>query len=157
MIGAVTSMRRNGFTLIELMAVMLLMALLAGAVVMTAGSSGSGPKPDAERLASRLAAARDSAITGARPVSFWASRSGYGFETYRAGQWHPVAIKPFEPVNWKNGTEIETGRTKGLDDGRVRLTFDNLGLPESPFTLQLARDGQRARIAVAANGDVSVS
>ena len=150
-------MRRNGFTLIELRAVMLLMALIAGVVVMSTGARGQGPRPDAERLASRLAAARDSAITGARPVSFWASRSGYGFETYQGGQWQPVAVKPFDPVDWKDGTQIESGRTRGLEDGRVRLTFDNLGLPESPFTLQLVRDGQQVRIAVAANGDVSVS
>lgn len=156
MIGAPNIMRRNGFTLIELMAVMLLMALMAGAVMMAAGASGSGPLPDAERLASRLAAARDSAITGARPVSFWASLSGYGFETYHGGRWQSVGIKPFEPGNWKDGTQISTGRANGMADGRVRLTFDNLGLPENPFTLQLQRDGKLARIAVAANGDVKV-
>lgn len=153
-------MNRDGFTLVEMLVVMLVMALVVTAVVLTAGGSARGVDADASRLASRIAAARETAITSARPVGLWVSRSGYGFDVRSGGAWRPASRKPFETVDWPAGTIVVAGgmpgREASLGGGRARLVFDNLGLPDSPMRLDVIRDGSSARIAVLPNGDVQV-
>lgn len=153
-------MNRDGFTLVEMLIVMLVMALLATTVVLTAGGGGRGVGADASRLASRIAAARETAITSARPVGVWVSRSGYGFDVRAGGIWRPADQKPFETVDWPAGTAVVAagmpGRQASLSGGRARLVFDNLGLPDSPMRLDVSRDGSSAQIAVLPNGDVKV-
>ena len=153
-------MVRNGFTLVEMMVVLLVMALAGGAVMMVVGGGGASVGQDAARLASRVAAARETAITGARPVSLWVSPSGYGFDLYRSGKWQPQPRGPLAPVDWEEGTEIATSGIAGagarLSGGEARLTFDNLGLPEGPMTIELRQGERAARVEVAANGDVAV-
>lgn len=143
-------MRRNGFTLVELMVVIAVMALMAGAVVVTAGGTGSGPAAAASRFATRLAAARDEAIVSGRPISAWVAPSGYGFERYQGGTWQPLSVKPFQGDNWQSGTVV------ALAAARVRLRFDSLGLPDRPISFAITRDDRTARVNVAANGDVTV-
>jgi general secretion pathway protein H len=144
-------MPRNGFTLVELMVVIAVMALLAGAVVVTGSGRGSGPAADASRFAGRLAAARDEAVVGGRPISAWVAPSGYGFERYQGGAWQAISEKPFEGDDWEGGTAIAmSGRA------RARVRFDSLGLPDGPTSFALSRGGQTIRVRVAANGDVSV-
>jgi general secretion pathway protein H len=138
---------------------MLVMALLASVVVLTVGSGGRGVATDASRLASRIAAARETAIVSARPVGVWITRSGYGFDIRSGGAWRP-AQKPFETVDWPAGTSIAAegmaGRQAALSGGKARLVFDNLGLPDSPMNLRLSRGGRSIEVAVFPNGDVKV-
>ena len=153
-------MIRNGFTLVEMMVVLLVMALAGGAVMMVVGSGGRSVGSDAERLASRIAAARETAITGARPVSLWVSPSGYGFDFYSKGQWQPQPRGTLGANDWEKGTAVSTSGISGagakLGGGTARLTFDNLGLPEGPMAIELTRNERTARVEVAANGDVAV-
>jgi len=153
-------MNRDGFTLVEMLIVMLGMALLATTVVLTAGGGGRGARADASRLASRIAAARETAITSARPVGVWVSRSGYGFDVRAGGTWRPADQKPLETVDWPAGTAVVAanmpGRQASLSRGRARLVFDNLGLPDRPMRLAVSRGGSSAQIAVLPNGDVKV-
>lgn len=143
-------MRRNGFTLVELMVVVAVMALMAGAIAVSAGDSGSGPGAAASRFASRLAAARDEAVVSGRPISAWVAVSGYGFERYRGGSWQAIAARPLQGDNWQSGTSVALA---GL---RARVRFDSLGLPDRPASFAVSRDGRTARVEVAANGDVTV-
>ena len=146
-------MRRNGFTLVELMVVIAVMALMAGAVVVTTGGSGSGPSAATTRFASRLAAARDEAVVSGRPISAWVTPSGYGFERYHGGAWQPMSAKPFEGDNWQPGTVVASPASGGA---RASVRFDSLGLADGPATFARTRDGRTARVRVAANGDVTV-
>lgn len=143
-------MRRNGFTLVELMVVIALMALMAGAVVVTAGTPGSGATAAATRFASRLAAARDEAIVSGRPISAWVAPSGYGFERFQGGSWQAMSAKPFAGDDWQSGTVV------ALSGARARVRFDSLGLPDRPASFAITRDGRTTRVQIAANGDVSV-
>lgn len=145
-------MREGGFTLVELMVVLLVMGLLAGAVVLTAGQVGGGASEAATRYAARLGAARDEAVVTGSPVSAWISATGYGFEKYRGGRWQPLTDKPFEGANWDKGIRVTAGETSG----RARVRFDALGLPDAPVTVRLANDDRVANVAVAANGDIRV-
>ncbi|MBA2467018.1 MAG: GspH/FimT family pseudopilin [Sphingomonas sp.] len=146
-------MARNGFTLVELMVVVAVMGLMAGAVVMTVGVPRSSPSGDATRFASRVAAARDEAIVGGRPMSAWVTASGYGFERFAAGRWQPVATAPFDGGDWQQGTRVAFSRDS---DGRARVRFDSLGMPDAATDVSLQRDGRRSRVRITANGDVTV-
>lgn len=146
-------MRRNGFTLVELMVVIALMALMAGAVVISVGTTGGGPSASATRFASRVAAARDEAIVSGRPMSVWVAPSGYGFDRYRGGAWQAMSAKPFDGDDWDRGTVVAFAGAAGA---RARLRFDSLGLADRPASFTLARNGRAAEVRVAANGDVTV-
>lgn len=147
-------MQRNGFTLVELMVVIAVMALLAGAVVLSFGDTRGGPAAAAGPFAARLAAARDEAIVSGAPVSGWISASGYGFERYRGGQWQPLTAKPFAGANWGSGTRVKVTSNGAA---RARVRFDNLGLPDAPFAVRIERDGRSSNVTVVANGDVKVT
>lgn len=144
-------MARNGFTLVELMIVIAVMALLASAVVLTAGTVGGGPQDAATRFASRLAAARDEAILTGRPMSAWVSPSGYGFDQLRQGRWERLDEKPFQGDDWGHDMAMSLAG----EQARSRVRFDSLGLPDQPLQLRLSRGGSTAAVRVAANGDVT--
>lgn len=146
-------MRANGFTLVELMVTMLVMALLASVVMMTAGPSGASAKETATRFASRIAAARDDAVLTSRPVSVWVSPSGYGFDRLQGGHWEAMTAKPFAADDWSKGVEMAVD---GAQAPRSRVRFDSLGMPDQPLAIQLSADGRRAKVQIAANGDVAV-
>lgn len=143
-------MARNGFTLIELLIVIAVMALMAGVVVVTVGAGGSDAGPVADRFASRVAAARDSAVVEGRPTGVWVTASGYGFEQYRARRWEPLTVKPFEGRDWGEGIVASAG---GGPRGRVR--FDSIGMPSEPLAVTIADGSASAAVRIAANGDVS--
>lgn len=146
-------MPRNGFTLVELMIALSVMALLASAVVMTVGGGGNQPAGEAARFASRLAAARDRAVLSGRPISAWISPSGYGFDQHQQGRWMPLDERPFEAENWAAGTAVAaTGRS----GSQSRLRFDSLGLPDQPMEVALVQGERRATVRVSASGEVAV-
>lgn len=144
---------RNGFTLVELLVVIAVMALLTGAVVLTAVSP-AGASDSATRFAGRLAAARDQAVLSGRPVSAWVSPSGYGFDQLSAGRWQRMTDRPFEGADWGRGTTVRSAAA-AAGEGRARVRFDSLGLPDQPFAVRIERDGRAAEVRVAANGDVT--
>lgn len=152
-------MAQRGFTLVELIVVLLIMGAIGSAVVLTVGDRDTASS-DAARFASRVAAARDLAVTTGRPIGIWVGKSGYGFEERRGGRWQPLANDALKARDWPVGTEVAAsgiaGQAAGLSGGASRLVFDNLGLPDPPASVTIARGGASARVAVAANGDVSV-
>ncbi|TXC74332.1 type II secretion system protein GspH [Sphingorhabdus soli] len=140
----------HGFTLVELMVVMAVMALMAGAVVLTIGSNRGDLSETTSRFASRIAAARDEAIVGGRPVAVWISPSGYGFERYGDGRWQAFEQKPFEAHDWGKGLSATSG------EGRSRIAFDTVGLPDSGWVVSISDGDRRASVGLASNGDVAV-
>lgn len=145
-------MERNGFTLVELMVVIFLMALAAAAVVLASGPS-DGPRDEASRFASRVAAARDTAIVTARPVRLWVRQSGFGFEEYRANAWQPASAPPLASRDWNDGTGVVLAQSR---DGQGAVQFDSLGMPDAENVVTLTRAGLSANVRIAANGDVQV-
>lgn len=153
-------MRQNGFTLVELMIAIVVIAMIAGVVVMTARQPSGSLSAVATGFATRVAALRETAIASGRPTSAWISRSGYGFESYKAGQWTPLDSRTFREREWPKGTAVSAdglaGQEAAIGGGNARIVFDNLGLPEAPTIVRLVRDGQSVLVAVAPNGDVEV-
>ena len=151
-------MSNRGFTLVELMMVLLVLSLLVTAVVVS-GRSPADVATDATNLADRLAAARDLAVSGNRPVSLWIDGSGYGFDVWAERKWRAVERSPLARATWREGVRAEMSGLAGraaLAGVQPRLTFANLGLPDSPAAIQLGRGGERATVTVSGEGGIAV-
>ena len=140
----------NGFTLVEMLVVIFLLGLVSAAVVLMLPGSDSTVRNDAERLAARIAAARDEAVMQARPVAVWTRASGYGFEQRFDGQWRAHPDAAFKARNLDNGTRIAGAAQK-------RIVFDATGLPSAPAQIDLVNGEGRSRISVTASGEVAVA
>ncbi|RYY47358.1 MAG: type II secretion system protein GspH [Sphingomonadales bacterium] len=81
-------MRRSeaGMTLVEMLVVLAIVAVMAGAVSLGIGSVTRAPsvETEARRLATRLQAAADDAMLGDRLIAFTTEPHGYGFASYGA-------------------------------------------------------------------------
>ncbi len=73
-----------GLTLVEMLVVLAIIAVGAGAVSLGIGSVTRAPSVEAEarQLATRLQAAADDAMLGDRMVAFTVEEDGYGFTAY---------------------------------------------------------------------------
>ena len=76
----------DGFTLIEILIVLVIIGVAAGAVTLGMGSITRAPsvETEARRLATRIQAAADDAMLGDRLIAFTAEEHGYGFATFAA-------------------------------------------------------------------------
>lgn len=144
--------RPNGFTLVELMVVIFIIGLAAGAVVMNLPGDETAISDDSSKFAARLAAIRDEAILQSRGMAVWVAPSGYGFEQRVDGQWQPVGDQAMRAQDWNPGTQAVTGET----DGQTRISFDSTGLPSGPLEVTLLRGDRQTVVRVDAAGEVSV-
>ena len=143
---------QRGFTLIELMVVVTMIALVSAAAVLAIPDPQGRVLDEAQRFAVRTRAAQQEAIVTAAPVSVWVTAGGYGFERRIAGAWVPVTEKPLRLERWRDGTRVDLP----VAAGRARITFDPTGLADQPLDLRLARDGGAALVRVEAIGTVRV-
>jgi general secretion pathway protein H len=76
----------QGFTLIEMLIVLAIIGVMAGAVSLGIGSVTRAPsvETEARRLATRLQAAADDAMLGDGLIAFTVEKNGYGFATVAA-------------------------------------------------------------------------
>ena len=135
----------QGFTLVELMIVLVIIGLAASAVVLAMPETGGSVEAEAERFAARAKAARDSAIVEARPIALTLDSAGYAVARRSAGAWQPVSRH-----EWVEGTETEM---RGTVEGGTR--FDSTGLAE-PLRLTLRRRGRQVAVDIGPDGEVHV-
>lgn len=150
-ISATGSKFQNGFTLIELMVVVTIIALASAVVVFAIPDPRGRVIDEAERFAARTLAARDDAIVQSRDVRVLVTPGGYSVERRRRGQWQSLTEKPFRAANWQPGTRVDIGA-----EGRQAIAFDATGAPSSPTTVTLMRDDARATVTVSINGAIRV-
>lgn len=141
----------RGFTLVELMVVLAILALVATAVVLTIPGDERTLRNEADRLAARLAAARDVAVIEGRSVSVTFAPSGYGFERRIEGAWQPLPGRPFAQRNWPSDVRFLSGDGQGA----ARIIFDRVGTSPTPQALVLAGGDARETVRVSATGEVS--
>jgi len=142
----------SGFTLVELMVVLLIIGLMASVVVFSFPSGSSALEEDAQRFAARTAALRDNAILQSRPMAVQVTPSGYSFLERRKGSWSVIEDKPFVSTNWSSGVTAKIG-----ESGPMMISFESTGLPSDQAELVLQGEAQSRRILIAPMGDVQLA
>jgi general secretion pathway protein H len=130
----------NGFTLVELMVVLVVFGLASAAVILTLPERGGSLAAEAERFAARTKAARDDAILDARPATVEIAPGGY-YVSRRTESAH---------YDWVEGTEVALG---GGSQNRIR--FSATGIAD-PARIVLQRNGRTIAIDVGGDGNVQI-
>jgi general secretion pathway protein H len=139
----------GGFTLVELMVVLVIVGLVSAAVVLAMPDPRGALRQEALRLAARTDAARERAMMDNRPVALVLGEGGYGFEWRTEGEWRPIAQRPFVAQDWSEGTRAS------IEGGEARVVFDSTGFAE-PARLRLVRGREEAVVEVSDGGRVHV-
>ena len=146
--------RRAGFTLVELMVVLVIIGLLSAAVVVAVPDGRPTLANEAERFAARLVRAREEAVLTNRPVLVRADGGGYDFQTRRGGEWTAMAA-PFDRQSWTPGVELVFDQPDGAF-GQAGVGFDVTGAAVAATEFELAQNGRRARVTIDPAGRVRV-
>lgn len=146
----VRAVSRVGFTLVELLMVVAIIGLAAGAVVLSVPDPRPSVAEDAERFAARLSRAREEAVLSNRPVAVDATAAGYDFMVFDGAAWSALEEGPFGPETWTAGTTVEPSAAP------VRIVFDPTGVAD-PAAMTLTRERHSRTIAVDGAGEVTLA
>ncbi len=101
-------MRHGGFTLLELLVVLVIMGIMLGAVSLTAlQSTRQRLQTDAQRISLLLQLAREEAIVRNRPTAFEVRDKGYQFLVLNDNKWEKM-----EDLDTLRGREFTFAETK---------------------------------------------
>jgi len=139
----------RGFSLIELLVVIVVIGLLSTVVVITMADPRGRIANDADRFAGRVRAARDAAIVSGRPMALWISQTGYGFDRREQGEWRPVTDGPLASASWSRATMAQF-----VGVSQLRLVFDSVGRADQPLDFALMRDKSHVHVRVDLDGKV---
>lgn len=139
-----------GFTLVELMVVLVIIGLTSAAVILSLPDPRGSLRTEAERFAARVRAAQELAIVGQRPVALTVRPDGYAFEQRRRAQWEPTDEPGLKPRTWASGTVV---RAHG-DGGRT--VFDTTGVVDA-LAVTLSRDETRVAVTLSPDGTIDVT
>ncbi len=141
----------SGFSLIELMVVLVMIGLLGTAVLLTAPAPEARLTQQAERLAAHLVRAREEAVMGNRPVALRIDRAGYAFSAMRFGRWEPLESAPFRAHVF----EDDISARFDADQDFARFEFDATGAGEGGQVVLAGQGGERL-IAMDREGKLDV-
>ncbi len=142
----------TGFTLVELMIVLVIIGLMASIVVLSFPDGSNDLEDDAQKFAARTAALRDNAILQSRPMAVQVTPSGYSFLERRKGAWSVMEDKPFRSTNWSSGVTAAVGET-----GPLLISFESTGLPSDRADVRLNYKDFARDIVIAPMGDVQLA
>lgn len=140
-----TKQQENGFTLVELMVVLVIIGLAGAAVMLSLPEAGGSLASEADRFAARAKAARDTAVIESRPVAVQLGRGGYAVAKREGGNWQTEAR-----YDWVERTVPDIG---GQSEASIR--FDSTGYAE-PARVTLRRGEERMAIDIGGDGGVRV-
>ncbi|WP_115050462.1 GspH/FimT family pseudopilin [Xanthomonas arboricola] len=141
----------RGFTLLELLAVLVITAVASTLVVLTLPDTRRELHDQADALASALGHARDEAILSLRMVEVRVDAGGYAFRRQAQQRWVALDEKPFAAMRWPTGVhaQLPVGGTQ------VSVRFDPTGAA-TPQRIALADGQQQLQVVVDATGMVRV-
>lgn len=140
--------RRAGFTLLELLVVMVIAGIVISLVAVNATPNDRGRVlDDGQRIARLFELAQEDAQLGARPLAWEGDASGWRFLESTPQGWLPIRTDVFAPGQWRlplDGAAIVQGGRQ-LGTGPVRLIFGR-ELIDEPQRLVLTRGDIRVDI-----------
>ncbi|MDR7229899.1 general secretion pathway protein H [Caulobacter sp. BE264] len=143
---------RAGFTLVELMVVLMIMGLLATAVILTLPDGKMSLSQESARFAARLLRAREESLMVNRQVRVNVSSVDYRFDIRDGRAWRALDTAPFVTTAWVEDTRV-SGR-----DGETAVIFEPTGQASgAEFTLGRGGSGYVVSIDVAGNVAVHVA
>jgi general secretion pathway protein H len=156
----------SGFTLIEILVVVVILGVLAGAVTLAIGGVGGERQlaRQAEQLRALLGYACEHAELGGRDIGISMDKRGYRFSRLNHTNWLPADTDELRPRAWLEGTDARLTRD-GLD---IQIAEDSPDKPQlvcfasgelTPFRLDLglADLPQRYRLDGQADGEVKLA
>jgi type II secretion system protein H len=148
-----------GYTLIEALATLAIVGLLASAVVLAAPSPDRRAREAAEALAARLAHAGEESIMTNRPVAFIANEKGYGFAHLQQDGWRRIEGRsPLSFRAWPEGASFRIeGATREaiLGEEAYGVYFAPVG-EATPARIELTNGGVRFDVELDAQGGARV-
>jgi type II secretion system protein H len=154
--------RQLGISLVEILVVLMIAALVAGVVVMSAPPIRDGAQDESERFAARLSMAAEQAVTKGEMIGLKVVEDGYRFYRYRQGEWRAMDAS-FEdhgafPAEVGVEFKVSDDAKKNLQSETKRDTEDR-PLPEIFFSptgettpFEIAFQERRARVSVTLDG-----
>jgi general secretion pathway protein H len=146
-----------GFTLIEMLVVVLIMGLLVGLVSAVARPGERDTlRLETERLAQLLDLAGNEARLGGRPIAWTSDGGSYRFWRQQAGAgWTEIREDALRARRLPEGMSIAALRVEGARSAGMRMQWSPYAPPPS-FTLDLALAGERSTVAGLPTGEVRV-
>lgn len=141
--------RESGMTLVEMLAVLAIVGVAAGATTLGIGAATRAPSVESEarRLSSRLQSVADEAMVSDRPVAFtWDARS-YAFLSWDGRGWHIPGDDGHARHRLPTGVRLDLGRRAPP----LLLGVDGSGVPAA-IGLEAGPDGRGERWLVVYDG-----
>lgn len=136
--------KTNGFTLLELLVVIVLLGIMTSFSVLSMGTSSVEREMEAEakRLHALIKLVQEEAIIQAKEISMEINKKNYSFLEYKDKKWIPLKNKVFkprlikEPLRFNVETEIKTKIFEEKEGTPLRLYFLSSG-EITPFQMRI--------------------
>lgn len=145
-------LRQKGFTLLELLVVLVIISIMLGVATLNAlPSERQVLQEEARRIALLMQLARDEALVRSRPMAFEGDENGYRFLIKDAGEWKPFGAD--EQLRERSFPQAPV--RLGIDppsqgSGPLRVVFGREPI-DKPFVLTL-RTGEKTSVAIRSDG-----
>lgn len=155
-----------GFTLLEILVVVVIVGVMAAAVVLSVGGNAARQLDrEANRFRTLLAQACEQAELGGRELGVLVGSRGYAFVAFTDIDWRPLpAENVLRARQWPDGIAVDLlrdGRSLALIDADAATAQPQVVCFASgeltPFSLRLALGDARSRVDARTSGDVAVS
>jgi general secretion pathway protein H len=136
---------QRGFTLIEVMVVIVIIGILINFVTLSIGRNSPQDqlKKEAQRLSSLIGLASEEALLRSALIGVDISEGEYSFLRLEEGEWHPMDDNLFRPRQLPEGMEFSIASTQqeGEDEEKNIPEIILLNSGEmTPFELKLSSD-----------------
>lgn len=159
---------QRGVSLVEILVVLMIAAMVAGVVVMSAPPLRSDARDESERFAARLAMAAEQAVTKGETVGLTIAEDGYRFYRYSRGEWRAFegsfadrgAFPPDLAVEFKRDESAEKNmpsetKKETEESPQPDIFFSPTG-ETTPFEVAFQERGLRVSVVLNGAGAVEV-
>lgn len=148
----------SGFTLIEIIIVLVIIAVMSSVVMLNVGSSNySGYIGNVNKIAATLGLLGDEAVYTNSVVTCSVANSGFTCQAYKNGEWNDLNLAKVASWGWPKGMAIEAVMVNGAPlKENEEIRFYPTG-ELSPMSFKVTNGIYHSWIDGNVNGDFAVS